>query len=139
MKNERYIGTYIYKKRLKVNGKRNTHKESKDVIKKENAIPAIIEKDIWERAQIKMKERAHKGTSARNKAKVEYLLTGKLFCECSAAMHGNTRKGGNGGKYIYSSYVCSKKCGAKGIEKNKIENIAINALKDYFTDAFAEV
>ena len=134
LNNERYIGTYVYGKRLKENGKRNTHKENKNVIKKENAIPSIIDKKTWEMVQVKMKERAFKHVSARNKAKIEYLLTGRIFCECGAAMHGNTRKGGNGGQHIYSSYRCANKCGAKGIEKKKIESFTMDTIKAYFTD-----
>ena len=134
LKNERYVGTYIYGKRIKVNGKRNTHRESKNVIRKENAIPAIIDKETWEITQMKMKDKAHKNKPGKNKAKVNYRLTGKIFCECGGAMHGNTRSGGNGGKYVYSSYICSNKCGNKGVEKNKIENYVMDKIKSYFTE-----
>lgn len=93
--NEKYIGTYHY------NG-----------IVIENGCPTIIDKEIFEKCKIRAT--ANKRLSGHNKAKVEYLLTGKLFCGyCGSPMSADT---GYNKKHIpYHYYVCSKK-------KNKREH-----------------
>lgn len=138
--NEKYIGTYIYNQIASAdeNRKRNSHayKDESDIIRVEDSIPAIIDKDTWKKVQDKMKE--NKKAPASNKAKVDYLLSGKIYCgECESAMCG-TRKGANNlNPYYY--YECSGKkririCNKKNIRKDFIENIVIEKTFDMLKD-----
>ena len=71
-KNVRYVGTYIYKD-----------------MEMENTIPPIIDKDLFEAVQKRLEKTAD--APARGKAKVDYLLSGKLFCgHCGSSMDGET-------------------------------------------------
>ena len=107
-RNVRYIGTYIYKD-----------------IKKENAIPAIIDKDLFETVQRRLSLAAD--APARGKAKVDYLLSGKLFCgHCGATMNGESGTSKTGA--IHNYYTCysrkrRKGCDKKPLKKDFIERI----------------
>ena len=140
--NEKYIGNYIYNVRNSaINGKRNnsSRKPEDEIIRKENVLPRIIDDITWNKVRLKMKERKHPKTRAKNKATDKYLLSGKLYCACGSKMHGNRRGNGNTKGYVYSSYNCSNKdCKAKGIEKNKIESLVLSELKKYFTPEVKE-
>lgn len=66
LSNRRYIGEYIYR----------------DIVTPEG-IPAIIEKDVFNRIQLKIEQNKHAGV--KNKADEEYILTTKLYCgECKS-------------------------------------------------------
>lgn len=108
-KNKRYIGTYIYK-----------DKEF------ENAIPAIIDKDLFKQVSEKITKISE--GPARGKAKVDYLLAGKIFCGmCGEAMHGTSGTSKTG--RIYNYYVCfnrkKKLCDKEYEDKNFIENLVV--------------
>lgn len=116
--NERYIGIYRYKD-----------------IRIENGIPAIIEKELFEQVQRRVKKNA--SAPSRGKAKVEYLLSQKLFCgHCGSLMTGECGTSRNGEKYNY--YTCSKRkrfhsCDKKNVSKDKIEDIVLRKTLDLFT------
>lgn len=112
--NERYIGTYTYK----------------DIIREENAIPAIIDRDTFDKVQ---------GMLAKNKrmpshswSYSDYILTDKLFCgHCGSPMVGKSGYGRHGGKYNY--YACAghlKKngCGKKAIRQDLIEDLILSQI-----------
>lgn len=100
-KNVRYIGTYIYKD-----------------IEKENAIPAIIDKDLFETVQRRLSLAAD--APARGKAKVDYLLSGKLFCgHCGATMNGESGTSKTGA--IHNYYTCYSRKRRKGCNKNPLK------------------
>ena len=67
-------------------------------------------------------------------AKEIYALSGRIFCECGAAMSG-TRIGARGNKYIY--YACSNQknkhgnCDVSMVRKDKIEYVVYLAIVDY--------
>lgn len=70
----------------------------------ENAIPALIDRETWEKVQRNLDANAHHG--AKNKALVEYLLSGKLFCgHCGKPMQGVSGTGKGGGTFCY--YMCA--------------------------------
>lgn len=111
LKNRKYIGEYKYG----------------DVVIPDG-IPAIIEKDIFERVQIRMK--ANKKAPAKAKAENEYLLTTKLFCgTCGRLMAGESGTSSTKGiKYHY--YKCSGAkrhlgCKRKAIKKDWIEKAVV--------------
>ncbi len=116
--NKRYIGVYTYR-----------DKETPD------ALPQIIDKDLFWEVQSKMQK--NKMAPARAKAKAEYLLTTKLFCgHCKAAMTGisGTSKTGT----IYNYYQCvnnrrDKSCTKKTVGKEYIEELVVCKLRDFLT------
>lgn len=119
LKNEKYIGIYTYK----------------DEVRLENAIPPIVDTATFYKVQemLKYNQRA----AAHKNAKVEYLLTEKLFCgKCGAMMVGvsGTSKTGLRHHYYYCHNQRKKLCTKKPVRQIWIENLVleymINLLKD---------
>lgn len=115
-RNERYIGTYTYHD-----------------YRAEDAIPAIIDRDLWDRVQLRLKK--VKNSPGRNKAKRVYLLSGKLFCgHCGESMNGNC----NGNKYAF--YECYGKkskyngCQKRNLRKKYIERLVAQDALSLLTD-----
>lgn len=110
LKNKRYIGIYTYK-----------GKEIPD------GMPRIISDELFNKvAEIMEKNRK---APARARAKVEYLLTTKLFCgRCKEMMTGYSATGKQGVKYNY--YICNgrkaKKCEKGMVKKDYIENLVLS-------------
>ena len=110
LKNRKYIGEYKYG----------------DVITPDG-IPAIIDKELFERVQNRMK--ANRKAPARTKAEEEYLLTTKLYCgSCGRLMAGESGKGAKG--VVYHYYKCSGAkrrlgCKKKAIKKHWIEDVVV--------------
>ena len=127
-RNTRYIGTYTYK----------------DIVI-ENGIPAIIDKELFETVQRRLSKTAT--APARGKAKVDYLLSGKLFCgHCGASMNGESGAGRHGKVYhYYSCYTKKRKlgCDKRPLKKDYIEGIvardALNLLTDQLIDEIADM
>lgn len=110
LKNRKYIGEYKYGSVVTPGG-----------------IPAIIEKDLFERVQMRMT--ANKRAPARAKANEEYLLTTKLFCgDCGRLMAGESGRGHKG--VVYQYYKCggAKRklgCKKKAVRKQWIEDVVV--------------
>lgn len=92
----------------------------------EDAIPAIIDKDMFEAIQarkelLKMKARAYKYN--------DYILTSRLYCyDCGDMMSGVSGYGKAGKKYRY--YKCiNKKCN-NCVPADKLEDKVLTELKD---------
>lgn len=116
--NEKYIGTYRY-----------------GDIKIENGIPKIVDINIFNKVQERLK--INKKAPARARAKTEYLLTTKLFCgTCKEMMVGvsGTSKTGK----IHNYYSCNgrkkKSCDRKNVQKDYIENIVVYQARKILTD-----
>lgn len=107
-KSEKYIGVYSYKD-----------------IRIEDGMPAIIDKATFDAVQRKLSANAK--APARSKAKVDYILTQKLFCgHCGAPMVGESGKSTTGTVYHY--YTCSNRkrlrtCDKKPLRKDFIERV----------------
>lgn len=122
LKNKRYIGVYTYKGTETPGG-----------------MPRIISDDLFNKvAEIMGK---NKKAPARAKAKVEYLLTTKLFCgHCREMMTGfsATEKQGR----VYNYYICNgrknKKCDKKMVKKDYIENLVISQCRKLLTPSNIE-
>ncbi len=72
----------------------------------EGIYPPIIEKDLFDRVQMKLA--AHKRAPGAEKACVKYLLQGKVFCgHCSAPIVGEMGTSATKNKYHY--YMCAEK------------------------------
>jgi len=127
-RNERYIGVYTYKD-----------------IRIEGGVPAIIDKDLFETVGRRLSKSAE--APARGKAKVDYLLSGKLFCgHCGASMNGESGAGRSGTVYHYYSCYTKKRrlgCEKRPLRKDYIEKIvaedAYNLLTDEVIDEIADM
>lgn len=110
--NRRYVGDYVW---------------GDTVI--EGGMPQIIDRDLWERVQIKLGRKAK--ASARARGDYEYILSGKLFCgHCSKPMIGDSGTSKSGSKYYY--YTCSTKkhggsCSKKSVRAQYIEDMVIRS------------
>lgn len=116
-KNKRYIGIYSYK-----------GKETK------GGIPAIIDEETFKKVSEKIMKISE--APARGKAKVDYLLAGKIFCgKCGEAMHGTSGTSKTG--RIYNYYVCfnrkKHKCDKEYNDKDQIENLVVQDAYDLLT------
>lgn len=118
--NERYIGVYTFHE-----------------YRAEDAIPAIIDKELWDRVQARVGAQKPSGTF---KSKRVYLLSGKLFCgHCGAKMNGNSN--GNQG---YAYYECYGKknvrdgCTKKNLRKEFIEDVVVQDAFALLTDEHIE-
>ncbi len=119
LSNRKYIGEYKFK----------------DIVIPD-AIPPIVDKDLFEKVQkrIVVNTRA----PAAHKAKVDYLLTTKLFCgKCKAMMIGDSGTGKKGTTYHYYKCANAKKthtCDKKSVNKDKIENAVVKAVMSKVMD-----
>lgn len=135
LRNERYMGIYTFNKRAKRSSqnKRNGHKwkDESEIIRFEDGCPAIVSKQLWERANASRKMTGKITTNA----KYNYLLSGLLYCgECGAKLHGNHRKYGT---YAYNTYRCNKQanqltCSCKEIRSDVLEEFVISNLTTHF-------
>lgn len=118
LKNRKYIGVYKYAD-----------------VEIEDAVPRIVSDELFYRvAQILEKNKKNAG---HNKAKVEYLLTTKLFCgHCRSPMVGVSARSKTGRIYYY--YSCNsarlKICHKKNARKEKIEDLVIKKCRELLTD-----
>lgn len=118
--NEKYTGKYIfgYGGRQKIRNKPNP-----DVIIKENGMPAIIDKEIWEMVQNRSKNK----NNATNKAKKIYILTGLLYCgKCGDSYFGNSN--GRDYKYMCKNKANKLQCDNISIKKEELEKYILNNL-----------
>ncbi len=118
LQNKRYIGIYTYK------GQETP-----------NAIPRIIDDDLFERAQARLMK--SKKAPAQAKAKAEYLLTTKLFCgHCREMMTGYAGTSKTG--VVHHYYICNgrkaKKCSKKNVTKKYIEDLLVQKCREQLTD-----
>ena len=115
IQNEAYHGVYICK--------------AYDV-RIDGAIPAIIDDDLWKRAQKMLT--LNKQHRAPHSSHADYLLSGKLFCGCChSLMRGIS--GHNCRNDVYYYYACGNKadggtCKKKNIQKDVAENLVVNAI-----------
>lgn len=127
-RNEKYIGVYTF-----------------DEIRTENTVPRIISDELWRSVQSRLK--VNEQAPARGKAKVPYLLAGKIFCgHCGSPMVGECGRGKGGRTYNYYSCAARKKsrtCDKKPVPKDWIEDVvaqdALEVLSDEIIDYVAAV
>lgn len=116
--NEKYIGKYKYSD-----------------IEIEGGIPQMIPNEIFEKVREKLK--TNKKRAAKNTAKADYFLSGKLFCgHCGEPMSGLSGTSRTGAKYHY--YRCNgvqKKtgCKKKNEPKAELEALICQAAKEAFS------
>lgn len=130
LKNEKYIGNIVYgRSERRPDGTRNSHSFSVRTMRMENAVPAIIDRETWERVQKKMEDNRRVQAGRPPKAR-EYPLKGKVFCrECKSAMTIVSSK------KTYYYYACSGKkrtgqCDNPQIGAGELENIVADAIRE---------
>ena len=123
--NEKYIGTYRHG----------------DVVI-ENGIPAIIDKELFEKVQ-KIRKKNY-SLRAKGKADIEYILSGKLFCgHCGNTMIGISGTSKTGKKHYY--YTCSTRrdkhtCNKEHERKEWLEDIVVKTtVEQVLTDENIEI
>jgi len=112
----------------------------------EDGMPAIISKDIFDKAQQMLQKNKKFGTQNKRgldeDLKPRFWLTGKLFCgECGESMQGTSGHSHTGAKYYY--YSCNdqhkgkrgKGCKKRPVKKNWIEDIVCNILMSFLSDS----
>ena len=128
--NEKYIGVLSYgHSPYREDGTRNTHAApSTNAIRIEDAIPAIIDRELFETVQKRMAGNKRQ-QGGRPPVKRDYPLKGKVFCgECKSAMTISTSQQ----KYNY--YRCTGKkrlhtCDAAPISADYLESRVADALR----------
>ena len=104
-----------------------------------NAIPAIIDEKTFELAQTRISNNRTK--PGRHTARLNYLLSPKVFCgECGKMMVADGVNKPNGMIYRYYKCVNNRRrqaCELKGIGKDLLERIILNAIMDVFHDPSA--
>lgn len=110
LKNEKYIGVYTYK----------------DEVRIEDAIPPIVEPEVFYKVQEMLKY--NQKAAAHKNSKADYLLTEKLFCgRCGAMMVGVSGTSHTGARHHY--YYCTeqrkKRCAKKPVRQVWIENLVL--------------
>ena len=111
LKNERYVGRFVWKKRMWVTdpatGARTYRMRGEDEwVTTEQPQLAIVTKDLWDRVQARFAERKGAKGRARGTGSTGHLLTGLLRCgECGATMRvvSLKRKAGR----AYANFGCS--------------------------------
>ncbi|MDD2620462.1 MAG: recombinase family protein [Syntrophomonadaceae bacterium] len=124
LRNEKYCGTYVYNETpKKIAGKRNNRikNQAEDIIRIEDAIPAIISRSDWEAVQLLLDGRK---CSPRTSTSMTYILAGLLRCgECGSAMIGqSTFKNRNGEKHYTYYYQCNKSRRTRECSYKKLYN-----------------
>ena len=131
LRNEKYIGHYVFNKRLSKKSGNRKYKDEKDIIKIENAFPAIIDLSLWN----KKEEILNSRIKPRKNASRQFLLTGKIFCGCCKGNYvgSSTWSGRNAKKYYqYESTNRKRKvndCKNKPIRADLLEEFIIKKLK----------
>ncbi len=111
--NKKYIGLY-----------------KNDFVENNNYYPAIVDKETFDRVQERLKQNQRFG----GKSKINFILSGKLFCgHCGASMVGTSGTSHTGATHAY--YTCLERskrhnCNKKNENKQKLEDEVIQVLKE---------
>ena len=124
--NEAYSGTLVW-------GGRHGYpaiRSGTPPVRVEDAWPAIIDRDLFDRVQKKMEVRGPKFAHPRT-IPSKYLLSGFLFCSCGHALTGHSAKSGRN-----HYYQCSRRakqgdeaCQSRMLPREKLERQVIDNLK----------
>ena len=120
LRNEKYGGFYTYNK-----GKHGTRLRNgrEDMIRIPGLIPAIVDKEIFDKVQKRLKE-----NKVEKSRKHNYLLKNIIYCgDCGSKMIGY---GGSHPKYVCHRWKYKKDVQLVSIGKKKVENYVISYLKN---------
>ena len=133
LSNMKYTGTYVWDrtKAKDFRGKRNSHLEKEDYIVIENAFPAIISKELFEKVQERFRKTKSKVGSYNGKN--YYPMNGRIFCKkCRQPLSGcvnysKTTKGGKPRKLYMAKCGCHDK---KTVNRQYLDDMIIYALRE---------
>ncbi|MCF7930457.1 MAG: recombinase family protein [Acholeplasmataceae bacterium] len=139
LKNRKYIGEYVYNRipKRKPDGSRNSHimKPESEIVRIPEAVPAIIEDEVFEKVQNLLRLRKERKGYAKRDGK--YLLSGLIKCDiCGYAVSGGTDYGGRN-KYLNFSYACTHKsegqrCSLTRINMLKTDRVILLYIYEHF-------
>ena len=120
-RNEKYIGIYRFHDYVAY-----------------DAIPAIIDRDLWEQVQRRLKSQKPSGTF---KARRVYALSGKLFCgHCGSRMNANSNGADNYFYYqCYGKKMVKTDCHKRNMRKEYIEWVVAQDALSMLTDENIEL
>lgn len=120
LQNPRYIGTYAF-----------------DGMEIPDAIPAIVDKDTFERVQTIIQAQKKPYVPSRQSTG-DFWLTGRLFCgHCGEGMIGESGTDKKGQTHYY--YVCRKVKSRRGCDKKRVRKEAVeNAIYEDVLSCFGE-
>jgi site-specific DNA recombinase len=134
--NETYAGTWHYLKMVRRENKMYNRDASEHI---RIDVPAIIDRETWERAQAR---REYNAKMSKRNAKHNYFLRGRIVCKCGRSMVGHTTTTSRGTKYYY--YICAsnpystkveqRKCDQKPVRCDSLDNLAWDSVKALFAD-----
>lgn len=113
----------------KLSNRKYTGYYKNEYIESENYFPKLIEKDLFEQVQERLKHNRKYG----GKSKELFILSGKLFCgHCGATMIGTSGTSHTGKTHSY--YTCLERnkrhtCNKKNENKQKLEDDIISKIK----------
>ena len=128
--NKKYIGIYEHGRiQLKYN---TTGKKTLEVMRPDDqvvinydAIPPIIDKEVFERVQKMIQDRANQKAVRQHH---DYPLRGLIYCECGQKMYGYTDA-----RYPSNSRYRCKKCN-NAIKKEALEKYIMSVARNYILD-----
>ncbi len=123
LRNEKYIGVYVFS----LDGTRTRHADTSECIRIEDAIPPIIDKELFDLVQ---KMRGRRKLTMNN-----YLTKGLVYCECGNKMRAHIAKKRNEAAYYYCD---NKKCPVKTISMDYIDDICRQYVKDLLSEETTE-
>ena len=128
--NKKYIGIYEHGRiQLKYNtsGKKTLEVMRPDdqVVVNYDAIPPIIDKEVFEKVQKMIQDRANQKAV---KQRHDYPLRGLIYCECGQKMYGYTDT-----RYPSNSRYRCKKCN-NAIKKEALEKYIMSVARNYIID-----
>lgn len=118
--NEKYIGVYTYG----------------DLVRVEDGMPAIVDRETFDKVQelMKINRRAPSHTWTHQ----EYILTDKLFCgKCGSPMVGESGFSKTGAKHCYYSCTGKRKkktCDKRPVRQDWIEGEVLKATREMLAD-----
>lgn len=116
LKNEKYKGTYVYRKGTK----HNYHAKRTDTIRVDNAIPAIVTAELFEKVKRKRSENTTK-TQAEGVKQIG-LLAGLAYCgDCGAKMYFNSRRSAGSCQYTCGRWQKHRDVKCVQLSKSKAE------------------
>lgn len=134
--NEKYIGVLTYNKYCERRLRKHVGKLNEDYIKIKDGCPRIIDDDTFAKVVKRLNDNKRK---AVNKAKRNYLLSGKIECAaCGASYIGRTstnKKGFETGYYVCGDKYRKHTCNAKNINQFRLEEFVTSCVLDYLNNS----
>ena len=137
-KNERYTGTFIWNKyTFQCMRKYIGRKENPRMIRTENTIPAIVDRDTFDKVQQRLEANKHRCRSHTAKSRV-FLLSGLIQCGICGTNYIAHMSRSKGHEYVY--YCCAKRykkkkgeagCSSVPVRGEELEKFVIAAVKQY--------